>query len=66
MNKNCATYANYTDKEHLEEHSARACGDTYCGLCRMVGDPTRGAFIRRVEYQVNCRNWQPVEMQLAA
>jgi hypothetical protein len=66
MAKDCASCANYIHKNHLEDYLARACGETYSGLCRMKDNPSRGAFIRKVECQVNCRDWLPEDMPLAA
>lgn len=66
MNKDCASCANFTRKEYLDEHLRKACGETHCGLCRMKSDPTRGAFILRPEYQTCCRDWHAEEMLIAA
>ena len=66
MAKDCASCANFTRKENLHEYLARACGDAYCGLCRVKIDPTRGAFVRKPEYQENCRYWAAEDLPLAA
>ena len=66
MAKDCASCTNYTRKQDLADYLARACGDAYCGLCRVRVDPTRGAFIRKVESQANCPGWRSEEMPLAA
>ena len=66
MANDCASCSNYTAKEYLDDYLARACGETYCGLCRMKADPGRGAFILRVLQQPNCRDWEAEELLLAA
>ncbi len=66
MTTDCASCANYTSKENLHDYLARACGETYCGVCRVKVDPTRGAFIRMVQCHEDCRYWAAQEMQLAA
>ena len=50
----------------MDDHLARACGETYCGICRLPGEPVQGAFIRKVEYHVNCRDWRAERDLLAA
>jgi hypothetical protein len=66
MVKDCGSCTNFTSKECLDDYLRKACGETHCGLCRMKSDSTRGAFILRVEYQINCRNWEAEEMLLIA
>ena len=66
MARNCASCANYTRKKNLHDYLARACGDAYCGLCRVIVDPTRGAFIRKTDNQENCPDWIAHDMPLAA
>ena len=66
MTRDCASCRNFTSKEYLDDYLARACGNTYCGLCRLKSDPARGAFILRVQYQDSCRDWEAEEMLLAA
>ena len=66
VTRNCASCTNFTSKEYLADYLARACGNTYCGLCRLKSDPARGAFILKVQYHGNCRNWEAEGMRLAA
>ncbi len=66
MGRDCASCTNYTSKEYLDDYLARACGKTYGGLCRLKTDPARGTFILKVQYQENCRNWDPEGTLLAA
>lgn len=66
VTRNCASCMNFTRKEYLDDYLARACGNTYCGLCRLKSDPARGAFILKVQYHGNCRNWAAEGMLLAA
>ena len=66
MARDCASCSNYTSREYLEGYLSRACGETYSGLCRPKADTTRGAFILKIEYQDNCRDWEPDELLLAA
>jgi len=66
MPRNCASCANYTARKDLDDHLARACGEAYRGVCRLPVEPVQGAFIRRVEYHVDCRNWRAEEALLAA
>ena len=66
MDRDCASCTNFTSKEYLDDYLTRACGNTYCGLCRLKSDPARGAFILKVQYQDKCRYWKAEEMLLAA
>ena len=66
MTRDCTSCSNYTSREYLEGYLARVCGETYSGLCRPKADPSRGAFILKVEYQQNCRDWDAEEILLAA
>ncbi len=66
MPRDCASCTNYTSKEYLDDYLTKACGDTYCGLCRLKADPNRGAFILKIQYHNNCQHWDPEELLLAA
>ena len=66
MAKDCASCTNFTSKEYLDDYLAKACGEAYCGLCRMKSNPARGAFILNILRQRSCREWAAEEMALAA